>query len=120
MVAMFMAIYAQECFPTFSETMKLHFKNKTEVGTWKLNQGFKSNVVRIWQKIEEYEEIPFARLMMYLVIDKTSVMTIAFVTLALLSFLLYLIDNFLLYDVYIDPNSIVLLMISFFSTFGYL
>ena len=37
MVAMFMAIYAQECFPTFRETMRTHFESGDDTRTWSLN-----------------------------------------------------------------------------------
>ena len=53
MIAMFMAMFAQECFPKFNRVMKERFKDKPE---WEIKTDFKTNVVRIWQKINEYQQ----------------------------------------------------------------
>ena len=58
---MFMAIYAQECFPSFKETVEAHFESDDISKHWSLNLGFKNNVVRIWQKIENYKQIPYLK-----------------------------------------------------------
>ena len=52
MIAMYMAIYAQECFPKFSEILKNHFKGLVnenwEPMNWEIKLGYKENVIRIW------------------------------------------------------------------------
>ena len=57
MIAMFMAMYAKENFPKFTETLVTHF-DKVNHRNWSVISDFKSNVVRIWQKIAEYENVP--------------------------------------------------------------
>ena len=54
MVAIFMFMFAQECFPKFNRVVTEHFEALVEVGTCSMMTDFKTNIVRIWQKINEY------------------------------------------------------------------
>ena len=47
---MYMWLFAQECYPKFNWIATKHFM-KTP---WKVKIDFKKNIVRIWQKINEY------------------------------------------------------------------
>lgn len=58
MNAMFMSIFARECYSNFKIIMTNHFSDPC-AEPWKVDCSYKSNVVRIWQKIAEYEYIPF-------------------------------------------------------------
>ena len=42
---MFMAIFAQECFPKFNRSMRDRFD---PMKNWEIKTDFKTNVVRIW------------------------------------------------------------------------
>lgn len=57
MVALFMAMFAKEVFPKFNEVFKSHFeKCDTLPKNFSTVQDYKANVIRIWQKINEYQE----------------------------------------------------------------
>jgi len=49
--AMFMILFAQECYAKFNLVCTHHFENTP----WTLETDYKSNVVRVWQKINEYQ-----------------------------------------------------------------
>ena len=89
MIAMFMAIYATECFPEFREAFNKHFQGKS----WQLVTDFKSNVVRIWQKIAEYENLPLIKIIQYWFIDKQVYISASLLIISGLSILLgYIVE----------------------------
>ena len=92
MIALFMGMLAKECYPKFKEGMKSHFQDKTD---WKVIYNYKSNIIRIWQKIAEYENVPFVRVIQYQIMDKTFFIgiTLILVVLFSLAFLCF-ISNF--------------------------
>jgi len=45
MIAMFMAMFAQECYPRFNAAMRRRFEHRQD---WEIKTDFKTNVVRIW------------------------------------------------------------------------
>ena len=49
--AMFMTLFAQECYAKFNACTHNHFKDTP----WNIKNDYKQNVVRVWQKINEYQ-----------------------------------------------------------------
>jgi len=57
MIALFMAMFAKEVFPKFNEVFRTHFeKCDTLPPNFTATNDYKGNVIRIWQKINEYQE----------------------------------------------------------------
>ena len=53
MIAMFMTVFGQEVFTKFNLAFESHFEGKED---WEIKSNFKTNSVRIWQKINEYQK----------------------------------------------------------------
>jgi hypothetical protein len=52
MIAIFMGAFGQECYPLFNSAAVEHFEGKP----FTISNDYKSNVIRIWEKINEYQK----------------------------------------------------------------
>jgi len=89
-----MEMYAMECFPRFNEVVKNHFKDEIQEKGWTVSNCYKSNVVRIWQKIKDYQKnyTPLSRFK-YHFIDITFMICKILGILIFITLIIYLIFN---------------------------